>query len=417
MKRILLVLLALYFLPLAASAKAETLATVGDTSVTSEELERAINSSPFATQFVAMDEDDQAALRGDLLQRLVASRLLMLEAKRLKLDQSEAFRKDRDSFRLGLLYKYYLDKLRDKITVPPEELARMRKDFAGNADALEAAKSAYVARRYQQLRKLTVQKLREEFKVKVHEERLSGDLSDDTVLLEGEQGLQIRYRDLVDGVELTGKPSRDWLADRLYRRAELLLIAKAAENEGVDISDRLARYAEERLPAMLVEQQEQAWVGDEQVLRDYLKAHPDIAKIPERWHLGQIVLKTREEAEAVRKRIENGESLFTLAGEMSVDPYGRKRNGDMGWVKAGTGMPVLEQAVAGLKDNELSEIVETPRGFHLITILERRPGGVRSFEGIKDRLRQVVIDEKLVDYVNALGDRYKVVWNVVKAEK
>ena len=417
MSRLFVFLIFLSMIPLSVAAKAEVLATVGDTEVTDTELERAINSSPFATQFVAMDEDDQAALRGDLLQRLVASRLLLMEAKRLKLDQSEEYKRNFESFRLGLLYKHYLDSLRDKVKVPPEEMQRLKKEFAGNADALEAAKSAYISNRYRQLRKLTIQSLRDRFHVKVHEARLDGDPAPDTVLLEGDEGLKIRYRDLVDGVALDGKPSREWLEDRLYRRAELLLIAKAAEKEGVDIEEKLSAFAEERLPALLVERKEQEWVGDEQVLRDYLKEHPDLAVVPERRHIGQIVLKTREEAEAVRKRILAGESLFTLAGEMSIDPYGRSRNGDMGWIKAGTGLPALEKAVAELKDNEISEIVETPRGFHIITILERRPGGVRSFAGVKDRVRQVILDQKLADYVNSLGEKYKVVWNVVKAEK
>ena len=417
MSRLFVFLILLSMIPLSVAAKAEVLATVGDTEVTDTELERAINSSPFATQFVAMDEDDQAALRGDLLQRLVASRLLLMEAKRLKLDQSEEYKRSFESFRLGLLYKHYLDSLRDKVKVPPEEMQRLKKEFTGNADALEAAKSAYISNRYRQLRKLTIQSLRDRFHVKVHEARLDGDPAPDTVLLEGDEGLKIRYRDLVDGVALDGKPSREWLEDRLYRRAELLLIAKAAEKEGVDIEQKLSAFAEERLPALLVERKEQEWVGDEKVLRDYLKEHPDLAVVPERRHIGQIVLKTREEAEAVRKRILAGESLFTLAGEMSIDPYGRSRNGDMGWIKARTGLPALEKAVAELKDNEISEIVETPRGFHIITILERRPGGVRSFAGVKDRVRQVILDKKLADYVNSLGEKYKVVWNVVKAEK
>jgi len=417
MSRLFVFLILLSMIPLSVAAKAEVLATVGDTEVTDTELERAINSSPFATQFVAMDEDDQAALRGDLLQRLVASRLLLMEAKRLKLDQSEEYKRNFESFRLGLLYKHYLDSLRDKVKVPPEEIQRLKKEFAGNADALEAAKSAYISNRYRQLRKLTIQSLRDRFHVKVHEARLDGDPAPDTVLLEGDEDLKILYRDLVDGVALDGKPSREWLEDRLYRRAELLLIAKAAEKEGVDIEQKLSAFAEERLPALLVERKEREWVGDEKVLRDYLKEHPDLAVVPERRHIGQIVLKTREEAEAVRKRILAGESLFTLAGEMSIDPYGRSRNGDMGWIKAGTGLPALEKAVAELKDNEISEIVETPRGFHIITILERRPGGVRSFAGVKDRVRQVILDQKLADYVNSLGEKYKVVWNVVKAEK
>ncbi len=417
MKKLLFATLCVLLIPVHADAKPEVLATVGDLKVTSDELEKAINSSPFATQFVAMDESDQAALRGDLLQRLVASRLLKLEAKAQKLDETEEFRKDVKNFELGLLYKFYIDKLREKVVIPAEELKRMKIAYAGNADALAAAKSAYISNRYRQLRKLTIQTLRDSYHVKLFEDRLEGDLKPDTVLLTGDDGIKISYGDLVEGVAVTGKPSREWLEDRLYRRAELLLMAKAAKKEGVDIADKLEGYREERLPALLIERKQKEWVGDEKALKAYLEKHPGLAVIPERRHIGQIVLKTRKEAETLRKKILAGESLFTLAGKYSIDPYGRQHNGDMGWIKENTGLPVIEKAIADLEDNQVSEVIETPKGFHLVTILERRPGGKRSFAAIRDKIAQALFDEKLVEYINSLGEKYKVVWNVVREKK
>ena len=417
MKKLLFATLCVFLIPVHADAKPEVLATVGDLKVTSDELEKAINSSPFATQFVAMDESDQAALRGDLLQRLVASRLLKLEAKAQKLDETEEFRKDVKNFELGLLYKFYIDKLREKVVIPAEELKRMKIAYAGNADALAAAKSAYISNRYRQLRKLTIQTLRDSYHVKLFEDRLEGDLKPDTVLLTGDDGIKISYGDLVEGVAVTGKPSREWLEDRLYRRAELLLMAKAAKKEGVDIADKLEGYREERLPALLIERKQKEWVGDEKALKAYLEKHPGLAVIPERRHIGQIVLKTRKEAETLRKKILAGESLFTLAGKYSIDPYGRQHNGDMGWIKENTGLPVIEKAIADLEDNQVSEVIETPKGFHLVTILERRPGGKRSFAAIRDKIAQALFDEKLVEYINSLGEKYKVVWNVVREKK
>ena len=72
----------------AASAKVgnESLVDVGSYHVTVNDLKTAIKASPFATQFVSMDVKDQANLRGDLLRRLVISRLLRSEAERLGLD-------------------------------------------------------------------------------------------------------------------------------------------------------------------------------------------------------------------------------------------------------------------------------------------------------------------------------------------
>ena len=63
--------------PFSANAS-QVLVTIDTLQVNSDDLDAAMASSPFSTQQTSMDEDDQAALRGDMLRRLVASRLLTL---------------------------------------------------------------------------------------------------------------------------------------------------------------------------------------------------------------------------------------------------------------------------------------------------------------------------------------------------
>ncbi|MCG6862470.1 MAG: peptidylprolyl isomerase [Chromatiaceae bacterium] len=410
----------LLFSALSASAGAEVLATVGSLSVTSDQLETAIASSPFNVQFAAMDEDDQAALRGDLLKRLVIQRLLYLEAERLGLDKTPEFTKELESFRLGLLYRHYMDRLREQITIPPEDLAVLKDRHKGDPDGLTAAKSAYVVDRYRAVRLLTLQTLREKRGVKVYKERITPETAKDTLLLEGE-GIRITYGDILEGTrDLPEAPSPEWSPDqieeKLYKRAEFLLIAQAAEAEGVDVGDRVASYRSERLPALLLQRMEAQWIPGEEVLQEYFQAHPELGRVLERRHIGQLVAATRDEAEALRERILAGESLFALAGEQSIDPYGRERNGDMGWVVEGRGMPEIEQAIAQLRNDEISAVVETPRGFHLVTILERRPGGQRPFDSVRDKVRQEVIAQKSAPYFQDLERRYGVKWNVIQAQ-
>lgn len=399
----------------ASAENDEVLATIGKLKVTASELETAINSSPFATQFVAMDEDEQASLRGGLLQRIVAARLLRLEAEQREFDQQDSFIKEIEDFRIAILYRHYLDKLREKITIPEDELAKLKKDYLGNADALAAAKSTYISERYQKLRMLTIKTLRDSNHVIIHEDRLAANPTAETVVMEGDK-LSISYGDLINNKKFETKPGFEWLQDRLYKRAELLLIARAAEKEGVDVSNQVESYKSERLPSLLIEQLQTQWAGDETVLKDYYDAHPEIAKIAERRHIGQLVLATQEQADAMRKRIEAGESLFTLAGQFSIDPYGREHNGDMGWLQEGSGTPEIEQALSRLENAQISPVIKTSQGYHLVTIVERRPGGIRSFEGIKDRIRQSVISEHLIDFVNQLGEKFTVTWNVVKTK-
>jgi peptidyl-prolyl cis-trans isomerase C len=399
---------------LPANAASQVLVTIGNMQVSSEDLNAAMASSPFATQQASMDEDDQAGLRGDMLRRLVASRLLTLEAQRLGLDKTQAYQQDIENFRLGLVYRYYMAKLRERIVVPADTLAAMKQQFKGDEEGMAAAKAAYVTEQYQTLKLTTLQNMLKRDNTKLHEERIKAGVKADTVLMEG-KSFKIKYADIVDINEHPTLPNPEWVKEQLYMRGELLLVAKAADKEGVDVSGNLKQYQAERLPAVMMEAKTKEWIPDEKTVREWFDKHPDVARIPERRHVGQLVVSTREEAEALRARIVKGESLFTLAGEYSIDPVGRKQNGDIGWVIEGRGMPELDNALAKLEDDKLSEVIETKQGFHLLTILEHQAKGQKTYEEIHDRVRQMIINEKLPPYLGELERRYQVSWKVIKA--
>jgi peptidyl-prolyl cis-trans isomerase C len=345
---------------------------------------------------------------------LVASRLLYLEAERTGLDISEPFLVELEEFRHGLSYRVYMNRLRARIEIPDEVKLQIRQQFAGDTDGRKAAEAAYRVDRFRAVKLANLLQLRQRFHVQVNEEAIRPDSDPDTILLAGD-GLRVTLGDLLP--ETGGEPrSAEWIRDRLFERAELLLVARAAEELGLDLTERLTSFREERLPAMLLEQQEQAWVANEQTLRDYFQDHPELGQVLERWHIGQLVLSTRTEAETMRRRILDGESLFDLAGRHSTDPYGKSHKGDMGWVKAGQGLPAIEEAIARLQDGEVSEVIETPLGFHLVTIIERRPGERRPFPLVRDRVRQSYLSERLVGYMTELSERYSVEWQVLDGQ-
>ena len=395
--------------------ESEVLVRVADDEVTAADLEQAVKSSPFATQFNTLDEDEQAALRGDLLKRLVAFRLLRLEARAQGLDRSEAYRRDEEEYRVAQLYRFYTDKLREQLELAPEVEERLKEEYRGQADALAAARANELVGRYRELKLLTLRMLRDRYQVVFHEDRIREGITPETLLMEG-KGVQVRYGDLVKAGQFERMPEKEWIEDRLYRRAELLLFAHAAEQEGVDIDARMAAYRQERLPALLIEKLEREWAPDDAVLKAYYDSHPDLSYLPERWHVGQLVVSSYAQAAAMRKRIQAGESLFVLAGRYSIDPYGRAHNGDMGWIKEGEGNPALEAQLKRMADGEVSEIVKSPRGYHLVTVLERRPALRRSFASMKDRVRQAIIQEKLAAYLQELQQKYPVEWKVLAGE-
>jgi peptidyl-prolyl cis-trans isomerase SurA len=98
-------------------------------------------------------------------------------------------------------------------------------------------------------------------------------------------------------------------------------------------------------------------------------------------HLRHILMKTTELADdatvrqklaALRERILKGEDFAGLAQTSSGDPGSAAEGGDLGWVGPGTFAPEFEQAIAGLKDNEVSEPFHTQFGWHIAQLLGHR---------------------------------------------
>ncbi|NND32127.1 MAG: peptidylprolyl isomerase [Saprospiraceae bacterium] len=98
--------------------------------------------------------------------------------------------------------------------------------------------------------------------------------------------------------------------------------------------------------------------------------------------IGEVVVKPQVSAterqialdriESLRDRILAGENFAELATKFSDDPGSAKVGGDLGLQKRGTFVPEFEAAAYNLTEGEISEIVESPFGFHLIELLERK---------------------------------------------
>lgn len=343
-----------------------------------------------------------------MLQRLITAELIHLEALAAGIPDSADFRREMSAFRTGLLAQAYMNRLRGEIQPPDEVMADIRKRFQGDADAQDAARAAYVAQGYPELKARSMAALRSRFDLKVYPQNVVAGGAVDTLVAEGD-GIAIKLGDLHGGLDAEAASTNvALLRRRLEESVDTLLLARGAEEAGIDVSGGLERYGHDLASRLLLRDKQRAWVPDEAAKRAWFQAHPDVGEIPTRWHVGQIVLKTRAEADQVRQRIEAGESLFTLAGEMSLDPYGRQNNGDMGWLRAGQGFPQLESVLNGLNDGDISAVVETPMGFHILTVLERRPGSQKRYEDVHDRVEQAMIATRLPEFLVGLEKKYGV---------
>ncbi len=97
----------------------------------------------------------------------------------------------------------------------------------------------------------------------------------------------------------------------------------------------------------------------------------------------EAVQAAREKIESVQKRIREGEDFAKLAGEFSEDPGSAKRGGELGLIQRGDFVREFEEAAFALEPDQVSEIVRTQFGFHIIKLIERR--------GEKINVRHVLI--------------------------
>ena len=119
-------------------------------------------------------------------------------------------------------------------------------------------------------------------------------------------------------------------------------------------------------------------------VKDYLSSIEidDIPLIPTQLELSQLVIlpklssekkkSIKEKLDGFRSRIYSGEDFKVLATLYSDDVVSANNGGELGFMSRGELLPEFERAAFRLKDNEISEVVETKFGFHLIQMIERR---------------------------------------------
>ncbi len=161
--------------------------------------------------------------------------------------------------------------------------------------------------------------------------------------------------------------------------------------------------------------------------REFYEKNIDGFKIPERIRASHILISvekdadaaTREEARAkieeIQKQIKEGKDFAELAKTYSSCPSG-KEGGDLGFWSRGQMVPPFDDAAFKLQPGEVSDIVETEYGYHLIKLTDRNEGGTLNFEDvkarIKDGLRQQKIDSKFEQYMETVRSNAKIERNL-----
>jgi parvulin-like peptidyl-prolyl isomerase len=114
-----------------------------------------------------------------------------------------------------------------------------------------------------------------------------------------------------------------------------------------------------------------------QEIKAYYEENVEEFKQPGMVKFRQIVMGTKEEAEGILKQLQEGENMAELALTASKKP-GMEEVGEPTWVAADSLETSMKKAVFALEVGEISGVVETPYGFHVFELLEKRPKGIKT---------------------------------------
>ena len=211
------------------------------------------------------------------------------------------------------------------------------------------------------------------------------------------------YPALAHGGQMTEETKKAFLDNLIVRE----LIFQEALRLGIDKDKETLDFIEEMKKRVVVDKffkkevDQKTQVSDEEI-KTFFDKNPDEGKSPDEIRASHILLKTREEADVVLKKAKQGAKFEDLAKKFSTDPGGKETGGDLGFFSQGMMVPEFDSVAFKLKVGEVSDIVQSRFGFHIIKLLEKKEGKQKSVEESKPEIEKKLLGQKRKDKFDTL---------------
>lgn len=210
-------------------------------------------------------------------------------------------------------------------------------------------------------------------------------------------GIVIKDDEVIDTI-------KDFLSRRKLRMDDLL---KTLAKDGSSFEEYKKEIRDQLVRMRLVRREIKARiaVSDEEIGNYYLK-HREDYEGKEAVRIKQILIsfpknidattkaKLRGEIDTIHKRLKDGEPFDMIAARYSQGPAATA-GGDIGFVERGMVLPAVENVAFSLQVEEISSVFESPIGFHIIRVIDKRGAGVKPIESVRVEIREKLEEEKM----------------------
>ena len=209
-------------------------------------------------------------------------------------------------------------------------------------------------------------------------------------------GQLIAMRQGLDAQTTQGLPDTalwDLMLDQMIRQTA---VAQAADKE-LSKRDQAGLEIERRayLAGSVLEKVAAAEPTEEELKAAYDQVFGSETAPKVEYNAAHILVKTKEEAEAIQKQLQEGGDFGAIAAEKSTDPGSAPNKGDLGWFQPEQMVAPFSDVVKTLKKDEVSAPVETQFGWHVIKLIDQREVQPPKLEEVKDQLAVQIRRDKV----------------------
>jgi peptidyl-prolyl cis-trans isomerase C len=181
---------------------------------------------------------------------------------------------------------------------------------------------------------------------------------------------------------------------------------KTLAGTGITVEEYTQRIRDNLIIREAIESVDKDVTVSPEEVRAFYDKNPDQFKQPESVRASHILIRVpadasdevkkakRAQIDAARSLVKSGQNFAEVAKKVSEDPGSAVKGGDLGYFSHGQMVPEFDVVAFSLKTNQVSDVITTQFGYHILIVTGRKPAGMMAFEDVKDELAKYLKQRK-----------------------